>query len=592
MNYQPTMIQPQITAGNPNNSLNGQDPVVKETILSIIMDTNIPGQSKITFTTSMLNAEGINKSGFSDKPYLTSEFEYPVSILKSLSYQEQLNFFFKKTEFIRILKFTPEYNDKLKEYMELKRIEQEKYAKGLHSTAESRKKELREKREKELTLNKKRNETSRKNIMTMLELLFPTKTYNRVTNTFDNIFKGTISSSFSISAVMPMIMSLFLGVKDTSQQYSYLEIGGGGIYTITQIIWLNDIYNHPQYKLLVEEYERYHRNMYDTLGKQEDMLDILKSTYQVDFSNTIQSIKNIPDIDVGNRPSYSNTSSEREYSRQLTLLKETVGKLDYSNLKITVKTISDLQRSSYYPFRNIPIFETFLNRTRKILEVAELVDYLEHPTIISDSTTTMQTVEERERNTRLRSSTVFNQIQKFMQIVDKLIKTPSTNIYLQGELIKYASKRGENKIDTLMHPEKSKESENIQFVDSGITIENGMSTIYLRVDVIGGKIDDSNKGQIACAFNGESLGDELRLLITPNKKFWEIDKNRFYFDLKTASSVILDENKKEILSPDAPVKEKPLANNPNIKKTNPKIARNTFKRGGKKHRRHNKTQRK
>ena len=49
-----------------------------------------------------------------------------------------------------------------------------------------------------------------------------------------------------------------------------------------------------------------------------------------------------------------------------------------------------------------------------------------------------------------------------------------------------------------------------------------------------------------CIFNGENLGNQLTTLLKPNKKWWELDKFRFFFDIKSETASILNENKQII----------------------------------------------
>jgi hypothetical protein len=46
-------------------------------------------------------------------------------------------------------------------------------------------------------------------------------------------------------------------MKSTKQKYSYINLPSEGICTVTNVVWLNDIYNHPEYKKIIFEFEKF-----------------------------------------------------------------------------------------------------------------------------------------------------------------------------------------------------------------------------------------------------------------------------------------------------------------------------------------------
>ena len=86
------------------------DPIIKETQINIIIDTNIPNEKEFSFTKDVLYNKTLkNTDEFSQYPYFSSYIAYPEKMLKNFDYQTQVEFFFKKDEFIRILKNTDDY---------------------------------------------------------------------------------------------------------------------------------------------------------------------------------------------------------------------------------------------------------------------------------------------------------------------------------------------------------------------------------------------------------------------------------------------------------------------------------------------------
>ena len=98
------------------------DPIINETQLNIVLDTNIPDEQPFSFTKSVLyNPLLKNMNDFSDYPYFSSIIPYPEETLNNLEYVDQVAFFFKKDDFVRILKETSQYK-KLSEEIQQKEI--------------------------------------------------------------------------------------------------------------------------------------------------------------------------------------------------------------------------------------------------------------------------------------------------------------------------------------------------------------------------------------------------------------------------------------------------------------------------------------
>ena len=99
------------------------------------------------------------------------------------------------------------------------------------------------------------NKNVEKNVEIMLTLLFPTKfPVMRNFNTSYNEFikrEGPGEVSFKFAVGLDKDGSLTLG-----NRYSYIKLEGGE-YTVTKILWLNDIFNHPVYREFINEYRDY-----------------------------------------------------------------------------------------------------------------------------------------------------------------------------------------------------------------------------------------------------------------------------------------------------------------------------------------------
>jgi len=102
--------------------------------------------------------------------------------------------------------------------------------------------------------NQNEHETNliiRENIMTMLYLLFPTgfPSQENIHNSYDIL---TMNES---NHILSGISKIFKPVD-----YSYLKINGS-IYTTSRVVWLNDLFNEPNFTNLLELYDIFKKKM-------------------------------------------------------------------------------------------------------------------------------------------------------------------------------------------------------------------------------------------------------------------------------------------------------------------------------------------
>lgn len=229
--------------------------------LKINILTLIPNNPLIELTSDILFTEKktIDSStggsiGGSKFPFFTDSKLYPINKLESFEYTDIIKFFFNKTTFIDTIN-TNNNNTK---------TQKKKHKKNIKKTT------MNHKQKDNTGLSK--NQIKFKNFKYMLQLLFPT-TFPSVNNiktslffllndSIDNIpfeskkkikggsdnlsFKGTNISS------IPLLPSKF------NKKFSYLNIKNT-IYTITNVIWINDVMNHPIYKQIIINYNLYEK---------------------------------------------------------------------------------------------------------------------------------------------------------------------------------------------------------------------------------------------------------------------------------------------------------------------------------------------
>ena len=175
--------------------------------LKIMMETNkSDGFKEFTKEMLVIDTDEDEESKVLNKfPYFTYKYKYPLNIFKRInSYQKRVNLFFNKSEFKN-------------------KIFKEEYLLEKFTTEE----------EKNLMIEE--------NIMTMIEILFPTK--------FPVINNIHTSHQF-------VSLSRSLKPLDTNigrpKLYSHLNIDNNK-YTINKIIVYNDVLNHPMYNKMINQ---------------------------------------------------------------------------------------------------------------------------------------------------------------------------------------------------------------------------------------------------------------------------------------------------------------------------------------------------
>ena len=182
-------------------------PFTKYMLYSPLLEEEIPNIDTKKNEEEMIpngSTSKIDFSKLSEYPYFTNEIKYPKEKLILLEYHSILKFFFNKEEFQTLLQELLPTNT---------------------------------------VTNGINHENNEYNVMTMIELLFPTVApYKNNFNTSINEYVNHIS--YTTGTMFPTNNYTFI-------RYNYK------IYTITKITWLNDILNHPLYKLLIKKFANF-----------------------------------------------------------------------------------------------------------------------------------------------------------------------------------------------------------------------------------------------------------------------------------------------------------------------------------------------
>lgn len=549
----------------------------KEKQIKVRINTNLnmkkqsePEDTYITLSSSMIK---IMESSIEtlltleEYPYFTAEVEYPWIYLQTLPYRRMIEFFFNRQSFIKILTeqnlgFVNTQFNKYNTY--LKNSENN----VLFTTNESNNAEMSKYDEK--------NKIVQKNIVIMMKCLFPTK-YPYKTNiktSYDIKIRKYPQLNLDVSQSFIKLFRITNNDKDDAAmhpEYSYLSLEGK-IYTISEVIWINDIYNHPKYKKIVGIYHdlldfknTYSRILINEIKNKQDLIREFKNNNN---TNAVQQLQNI-----SREIQESNNANRRIYIQDIIIIDKLIKYIEklndfnydtietdvdavyilYDDTKALINYISKYQskiddRYYYNPyfkltkdisnlFENVKMLQENVNYIRENNYILE--NYLKkiNKKIVND-----KKIIENEENRKIFKSYLdfFNELKNFDNK-----KYPTNNRFLQ-DLIDNV-----NKIDTmktpianndktsnfikLLNPSHIKDTNEpfkhfVKCIYTGVNEVEGAYEIYLRMDLIEGVVNDDNKKNIKCVYVGEKLTDKLDTLLSKQNE-WELNPRRMFFVL-------------------------------------------------------------
>lgn len=358
-------------------------------LIQIMMATNIPNSVPIELTRDRLyHPDYENVKGIGNYPYITDSIDYMDTNLSTLSYPKVVDTFFNKSNFINMMtSFSTKKTNSL--------------------------------------------ETFERNVMTMLRLLLPTK-YFVVNNHKQSIKLLNPNAQTSDSS------SIFYNPFSTMS--SYLKINNKP-YTVTEVVWLNDIVTHPIYnKLLIEGYniqmkrqnEQYYKNniLYKykspelTTGNEELQTYINDGKYE-DFANIYQHYILKEELSINNNLLQLNVNNINNLNR---IDKPT--KQIYIKVLVIDGEVTDTNKSDIYcPMTNEQLGSDLVN---PISDYAKLLGdqtifsvKTKKSTVSNSSNGPMQTVTTNINN----PSDIFNR--DVIENFGRIILTPASKTILQ-----------------------------------------------------------------------------------------------------------------------------------------------------------------
>ena len=452
-----------------------------------------------------------------------------------------------------------------------------------------------------LEYEKERNRIGEKNIMIMIRLMFPTKypLVGNIFSSFNSVVTGKNEFNLKWTDFIPNFFKkqVFEGLKD----YSYLKLDGT-IYTVTQAIWLNDIYNHKEYKQLIDKFEELQKWKDKEIARNDNELTkrykLFQQTYRTGTyelnRGDIEIIRKTLDINMSQEGRSSITSDRlNKYKTMvngviraleqfiLAIQSESVNKnamLDNGTkfVELMTELRDGAEYRGWFRLENQEKFDRIRRKMKEDLDNIKserfiLEMYLKRPGINMDyeKDTKHKPIIDRKYSTYTR---FVENIRKFRAPI-----LESSNLALQNTIEDFLNntEKVKNVFIFLMNPVNVKKNPFSELagktsgeeadelreeamtyqerLNTGITIRPSAQEgqpyyeVYIQVNVIGGEVNDDNKSAVDCMYQGESLGDKLaRLLNEALYLPWTMNNSRIFFDItKGEAKSQIDKQEKE-----------------------------------------------
>lgn len=481
-----------------------------------IMIVGNPSSPPTKLTLNLLNAPQIKSSAIlSQVPYFTKEIKYPYSVLYNIAssdngYSKIVRFFFDKIKFRQVLK---------------------KYS-GHTSNSESQ-----------------YDDNIKYNIKLMITLLFPTEWPSK-----DNYI--TSYDQFILKKGPEISWKKRIQLLKSNSNFTTIALNGS-VYTIIKSIWLNDLYNHPDYFQLMEEYNKYSlwtENANELINKQIiSFIKLLQKKYipfdkkSIFHEDNIQKLTEQKD-DIATEVSRSgvqrNFDLEQNYKDLkllLDLLKIESKKDLISNLNNTtifdyneyiqniLKIINDIASKNVARIK-IDNITVNINNLSKDLKKIFLLQKVLRDYIIPKNINIY--IENEDPDIIQLLKTDYPQYMKFIEQIKKLLPpmNESSNTILQNAIKNFSENNDEeNKASmgiyfktilddlyTLRNPSK------IDVLYTGLNIINmnkdddAKYEIYISFDLLEGEYNMDTIKSINCNYSGLYLGKKLENWLNSN----------------------------------------------------------------------------
>uniref|UniRef100_A0A6C0DBV1 Uncharacterized protein n=1 Tax=viral metagenome TaxID=1070528 RepID=A0A6C0DBV1_9ZZZZ len=450
----------------------------------------------------------LNKTGLNTLPYFSLNVKYPKDklLFNLKTYQERVNFFFDEKKFEYILKSYTVKSD--------------------------------------FDIDEDITKIAEYNIMTMLELLFPTKftAINNFHTSYDHIYGNNSDNPLWFDLV-------------TQKNYSYLKLLDGEIYTFIRLVWLNDLLNNPEYRKIIDNFiifwNWYKREINKVTKKESDLKIETKKIIDIILNDIEKNVKLPENTELTKKINQQIASLETlkdniEKGKELSIIIEEIKEFykgDKGSINTNLKTkvnanINKINKNIESINKEIKKNEDFKNLIKQTGENYSSSKYPEYRNFLSlkskytdDKYSYPKLISNNDKLKEFLSNSDADGMTQFFNIFEKIY-----NLYIAG----IPEKLDENDSKTLK--EIINTSIIINYPDSNSSISNKFFyEIHIMADFIKGKVDDEISNKIFCPYVGDYLGNMFEFLFraklygkTDKQDVyrWDITRNRVSFSIK------------------------------------------------------------
>ena len=501
---------------------------IKLDTIRIMIDTNIPGKEPLELKRQMIFHPTLKASSMqkmSDYPFITKDRCYQPEVsryLNTQTYDKKISFFFSKQKQLKVFEDLNMYDSSNKVTKQTNNNE---------SNA---------------------NKIYVKNIKLMLKMLFPNSfpALNNIKDSYSMLISPDQSEDtiFSWKNMYPHFLKKGLYPDQSDQYYSYLQIDGK-IYTTTQLIWLNDIFNHPKYRQLIDKYDFFigwksqQKNLLvnDLSKKQDKFKTDFNGTYEIKdadikiLESKKYDLKGIPKDSRSYAEKFDTNKNIDDIIKNINDIKDMLNsdKTDYAKILDSALAIRKLYKQVA---DKIILSKDIENKiTRLITSITEInaIINIQHKFIDTNEIVLNYEAEDKATVDELKDK--YPEYIEFVDLFKTFIrpKQNTTNVELQETIENFAT-GNKTEFDKLVQPSnnaliKAKQCTELNILQAKPS--EPRFEIYVQINLIAGQLNDANQSRINCVYKSEYLGTELDHILHPSKKTWELPTKRLFFDL-------------------------------------------------------------
>lgn len=530
--------------------------------LKLELDTSMPSNNKMTFTKNLLNLKGYKGRPLDMYPYFAPYKVYRKAKIQRMTYLERVELFFNRQRFEQVI-FGRKSKTK-KKMAKRKRIEMDE---GLESLKD-------------------------KNFVFTVKMLFSTA-FPIVDNfsQSSDYFNRDITRSFSFKGTNLEFFPFLSGKFD--KKFSHLNLGGE-IYTVTKVIWVNDVFNHPLYNRIVDNYRKIKDDMEALSIREEGLIDRKEKLMKVLYDEKdekwkpiVEAIQSYTNNMEGSRISetllaiktaktdiYAFLEKKSEKSEEKKLEKSetsTTAKITKSELGIFFtahKNISNKSENESYKqalsaiWRKVgsfvPSIESIINSSFISGESRRFLNGISNDVEdINIMNTAIEYIkkfefrfpkESRERRQKIKDiiRQIFPKANEFSEQLanfakDRNIGNEKWNRLIQSRQLDETVKKSFDKLALCY----TNDNCNVQDDDASRYIEVKLDEItnrpqdatvemyeaFLQVNIIEGEVTNKNYNKIKCTYLDEELDNFLDNFINPQDD-WNVQNEKNFFSVK------------------------------------------------------------